>query len=110
MWRALVVTTLAAALAAGCKGDRARCERAARNYAELVYWERSDREIAALPPPQQAEERKRRMAVYTAKVEADIEFFIAQCRAANNDDQVECMIAAKTGSAARKCAELIRPK
>jgi hypothetical protein len=95
-------------LVLGCKGDRAKCEKAARNYATLVYWQRADAEIAKLPQDQRDADRKRRLAAFTNELESQIDFFVDQCVNANNDDQIDCMIAAKTGTDASKCADLIK--
>ena len=93
----------------GCKGDRGKCEKAARNYATLVYWKRADAEIAKLPVDQRDAERKRRLSKFANELEKDIDFFVEQCVNANNDDQIDCMLAAKTGEEAAKCADLIEP-
>ncbi|HWU91290.1 MAG TPA: hypothetical protein VN253_28685 [Kofleriaceae bacterium] len=94
----------------GCKGDRVKCEKAARNFSRLVYWQRHDAEIAKLPEAQRDAERKKLLAEYTKETESNIDFFVDQCASASNDDQVDCMIAAKTGDEALKCADLIKPE
>src|SRR5690348_9198413 len=93
----------------GCKGDRVKCEKAARNNATLVYWQRTDAEIAKLPEARRDAERKQRLSKFTNEIESQIDFFVDQCASADNDDQVDCMIAAKTGDEASKCADLIKP-
>lgn len=97
---ALVVSIL------GCKGDPQKCEEAARNYATLMFWKRTDVEIAALPLEKQKAARTRKLSEFTNGLEKDIDFYTSQCVSANNDDQVDCMIAAKTAEQAQKCAEL----
>jgi len=89
-----------------CKGDPQKCEQAARNYATLMYWKRTDAELALLPPDKQASARKRKLSEFTNALEKDIDFFTQQCVSANNDTQVDCMIAAKTADEVTRCAEL----
>ena len=93
----------------GCKGDPGKCEKAARNFATLTYWKRADAEIAKLPKEQRDADRKKRLSAFTNDLEKHIDFFVQQCVNANNDDQIECMLAAKTGDEAAKCADLIEP-
>ncbi len=88
-----------------CKGDQAKCEKAARNYAELMYWKRVNAEIAALPPAEQNLARQKALSAYTNDLENNIDFITQQCVSANNDEQVACMIAAKTAEAIAKCAD-----
>lgn len=109
MRAAVLVATLSLVFAAGCKGDREKCEKAARNFATLVFWKKADAEIAALPVAQREAERKARLAAFTAELESEIDFITEQCVNANNDTQVDCMLAAKTGDAAADCADLIKP-
>jgi hypothetical protein len=109
--RTLVVLLSASLLGGlGCKGDRVKCEKAARNYATLVYWQRAEAEMAKLPTKEERDaERKKRLSKFTLELEKDIDFFVTQCVSANNDDMVDCMIDAKTGDEASKCADLITP-
>ena len=107
---ALVVSLLLATPLLGCKGDRTKCEQAARNYATLVYWQKADAEISKLPEADREKERKLRLSKFTSELETQIDFFVEQCVHANNDDQIDCMISAKTGDDAAKCAELIKSK
>ena len=104
-----LVTLLAiAVLAAACgRVDNAKCEEAARNYATLVYWERADAEIAKLPADEQPIERKKRLAAFTNELETQIDAVVHNCRNSRNEEQADCMIAAKTGADARKCAGLM---
>lgn len=106
----LALLVLGPASLAGCKGDAKKCEAAARNFAEVVYKEKMEKELAELPADKREAARKEKLAAYANAVEKDIDFFIRQCVAANNDEQVECMIAAKTSKDAMKCADLIKPE
>ena len=99
------IALLLAIVLAGCKGDPQKCEQAARNFATLVYWEKADAEIGALPAAQQDLARKKKLSEFTNALERDIDFFVSQCQSANNDDQVDCMIAAKTADQALACAK-----
>lgn len=105
--RSLSTVVFALGIAAGCsKVDAKKCEQAARNYATLVYWERADAEIAKLPADQQALERSKREAAFANELETRINVVTQNCRNSRNEDQADCMIAAKTGADARKCADL----
>jgi hypothetical protein len=106
---AVAVAALALTLPA-CKGDPQKCEQAARNYATLTYWKRTDAELAKLPPEQQKLARSKKLSEFTNGLEHDIDFFVQQCVSANNDDQVDCMIAAKTADEVGKCADLVNQK
>jgi hypothetical protein len=101
----VVIFAAFAVQSAACKGDKAKCEQAARNYAELTYWKRANAEIAALPESERDLERKKRMSAFTNELETSIDFVTEQCVSANNEEQVECMIAAKTAEAVAKCAD-----
>lgn len=96
----LVVLALSA-----CKGDRTKCEEAARNYATLMYWKKADAEIAALPAQDQDLARKKKLAAFTNELETKIDFVTEQCVSANNEEQVDCMIKAKTADEVAKCAD-----
>ena len=106
MRSALPVILVAVAALGACKGDHDKCEKAARNYAELVYWKRVDKEIAALPESEQKVARSKKLTEFTNELETNIDGITAQCVSANNDEQVDCMIKAKTGDEALKCADL----
>lgn len=104
MRRSFVVVTLLAGLAA-CKGDRGKCEEACRNFATLSYWAKADAQIAAAPPEQREALKKRKLAEFTHQLETGVEMCINQCASANNDDQTDCMIAAKTSEAVMACVK-----
>ena len=104
----VVCLLLCSALASGCKGDRDKCATAAQRYAELVFWDRANAEIAKLPPEQRDTERKRRLVEFNRELEAQLQFRISQCVAANNDDQADCIIKAKTAAEALDCAEIAK--
>jgi len=105
--RAVLGLVVALALAPGCKGDSKKCEQAARNYATLTYWAKTEPKIAALPEDQRDAFRKKKLAEFTNELETEIDFFVKQCVSANNDDQVDCMIEAKTAEQVAKCADLV---
>lgn len=92
-------------VASACKGDKEKCEQAARNYAELMFWKKANAEIDALPAHERDLARKKKLSMYTNKVEESIHFITEQCASANNEEQVDCMIAAKTAEAVAKCAD-----
>jgi hypothetical protein len=91
---------------AACKGDKNKCEQASRNYAELVYWQKTNKELALLPEAEREAARKKKNSEFVNELETSVDFFTQQCVSANNDEQVDCMIKAKTGDEALKCAKL----
>ena len=86
-----------------CKGDMQKCEEACRNYGNLVYWKHADAEIAAAPPEQRDALRKKRLGEFDSKLENGVDMCVSQCQSANNDKDMDCMIAAKTGDQAIAC-------
>lgn len=103
---AVLFAALASYLAA-CKADAQKCEQAARNFATLTYWKRADEDIAKEPPDRRDAVRKKKLAQFTAELESKIDSVVKQCQSANNEDQIDCMIAAKTAEQALECAELV---
>src|SRR5262245_43370030 len=104
---ALVLSlVLLAPLAGGCKGDREKCAQAAQHYAELDYWDRENKNIAKLPAQEQEAERKRKIVAFNRDVDAQFDNSVRNCVSANNDDQVDCIIAAKTKDEALECAPI----
>lgn len=101
----LFVAVVLAALALGaCKGDRNKCEQACRNYYTLVYWDKTDAEIAAAPEGARENLKKQRLAEFANRLEGGVEMCVNQCSSANNDEQIDCMMEAKTASAVEKCS------
>jgi hypothetical protein len=105
----LVLVVLATALgglgASGCKADAVRCEQAVRNYATLVYWYNVDKEVNASPVEKRDTLRKRKLGEFDSKLENNVDMAVSQCQSANNDEQIDCMIAAKTGEQALLCTK-----
>ncbi len=99
------LVTLALLFAVGCKGDPEKCEAAVRNYASLVYWKSADAEIAAVPPEQRDALRKQKLAAFSANLEKGVQTLVTQCTSANNKDQINCMIEAKTADEAKACTK-----
>jgi len=101
------LTLLVLSLAAlGCKGDPVKCEKACRNYAELVYWKKADAEISAAPPAERDALRKTKMAEFSANMAKGVDMCTSKCMSANNEDQIKCLTEAKTAEQAKECAEL----
>ena len=94
--RRVVLALTAITFAGACKGDAKKCEQAARNYATLMYWHTADAEIAKLPESQRKLARHKKLSEFTNALENGIDVRVQQCQSANNDEQVDCMIAAKT--------------
>jgi hypothetical protein len=105
--RLLQLVLLASFALVGCKGDREKCEKATRNFATLTFWAQAEPLIAKAPADKRAALRKEKLACFTYEMENKIDAVVAQCQSANNDEQVDCMIAAKTADQALACAELV---
>lgn len=103
--RRVLIALTAITFASACKGDAKKCEEAARNYATLMYWKKADADIAKLPEADRALARKKKLSEFTNGLESGIDARIQQCVSANNDEQVDCMIKAKTAEAVAKCAD-----
>jgi hypothetical protein len=99
---------LSSALASGCKGDREKCAVAAQRYAELIFWDRENAEIAKLPAEQRDAERKRKLLEFNREIDSQLDFRVRQCVGAGNDEQADCIIKAKTAAEARDCAEIAK--
>ena len=99
----LAVTSLVAGLLGACKGDAQKCDTGCRNYATLLYWKNADAEVAAVPPDKRDALRKRKLGEFDSKLENGIDMCVSQCQSANNDADIDCMIAAKTADQAAGC-------
>ncbi len=90
----------------GCKGNPEKCDKACRHYADLVFWQKADAEIAAAPPEQRDALRKQKLAKFTADLEKGITMCSSQCVSASgfSDSQVDCLINAKTAEQAKECS------
>lgn len=75
------------------KADAKKCEQMCRNYATITF---RDVEAAKLPP----EKREEALA---EKLKQGMDFCVNKCRSANNDDQIDCVIAAKSVSQLHAC-------
>ena len=90
---------------AACKGDREKCEKAARNFFELRMPGRIEADIAHVPEAERDLARSKRRSELTNVLEEEIEFTVQQCVSANNEKTVDCLIAAKTEKEALACAD-----
>lgn len=97
------LVVLLSLLLCACKGDMQKCEQACRNYGTLVYWKHADAEIAAAPEAQRDALRKKKLGQFDSKLENGVDMCTTQCQSANNDADMECMIAAKTADQAIAC-------
>ena len=93
---------LVAALA-GCKGDPIKCDQGCRNFAKLMFWKDADAEISKAPPAERDALRKKKLAELSEKMEGGIDMCVSQCQSANKEDDIDCMIAAKTADQAQVC-------
>jgi hypothetical protein len=106
--RVILVLALAAILAAmlgGCRGDPVKCEKACRNYGTLVYKKNAAIHVANEPESTRDELREKLERRFPSELEKGVDLCVSQCESANNDDDVNCMIAAKTGDQAVACFE-----
>lgn len=92
-------------LLAACKGDRQKCEQACRNYGTLMYWDVVDKEVAAAPEDKREALKKKKLAEFSSQLENGVDMCVSQCSSANNDEQIDCMIEAKTAADVKKCVE-----
>ena len=95
--------TLLVIVLGACKGDAQKCDTGCRNFAKLRYWKAADVEIAAAPPDQRDALRKQKLADFDRKLEGGIDMCVSQCQSANNDTDIECMIAATTEAQVSAC-------
>jgi hypothetical protein len=91
-------------LALGCKGNPEKCEKACRNYAELVYWKQADAEINAAPVAERDELRKKKMGEFANNLSRGVDMCTSKCMSANNDKITNCLLEAKTAEQAKACA------
>ena len=103
--RYVPLVIFAALLAPACKGDKNKCEQAARNYAELMFWKKANAEIESLPEAERSLARQKKLSAFTNELEGNIDFITQQCVSANNEEQVDCMIKSKTAEEVQKCAD-----
>lgn len=89
----------------GCRGDAQQCERACRNRATLVFWQGADAEIAAAPSGQRDALRKRKQVELARELDRGIGMCVSQCQSADNQDQIDCLIAARTPEQAIACTQ-----
>ena len=92
-------------LVAACQGDPVKCEKGIRHYAELVYWEQADAEIAAAPAAQRDTLRKDKLAKFHHDMERGLPTVVSKCQTANSDAELDCMLAAKTAKQAKACVD-----
>jgi hypothetical protein len=102
--RLAIALALASIVALGaCRGDPVKCDQGCRNYATLVYWKQAEAKIAAAPADQRDAVRKQHQDELDRYLEQGVPVCASQCQSANNTDQTECMIAAKTAAQATAC-------
>ena len=99
------LATLCLVFVAGCtcKGDPDKCDRACRNYAELVFWDAANPEIEKLPVAERDAARKQKMAELANNLAKGVDLCTSKCVSANNKADTDCLIAATTAAAAKAC-------
>jgi hypothetical protein len=68
-----------------------------------MFWKEADVEIANAKPDQREALKKQKLGEVSSKIEAGIDFCVSKCQSADNDDQIKCMIEAKTPERAKQC-------
>ena len=86
-----------------CKGDPEKCDQMCRNYAQLDFWDKANAEIEELPVAERDAARKEKMAEFARNLERGIDLCVSKCISANNTEDTDCVIAAKTAKAVREC-------
>jgi hypothetical protein len=100
---AIALAFASTAVLSACRGDPVKCEQGCRNYATLVYWKHAEAKIAAAPADQRDAVRKQQQDELDRYLEQGVPVCVRQCQSANNTDQTDCMIAAKTADQATAC-------
>ena len=103
--RGAAIALVAAAALAACMGDPVKCHDGCRNVATLIYWKATEPEIAAVPPEQRAQLRKAKVDEFQKYLDQGLEMCTTQCQSANNTEQIDCMLNAKTGEQAAVCSK-----
>lgn len=74
-----------------------------RNYSELDFWDKANADIEKLPPAERDAMRKQKAEEFNMYLERGLQACTSQCISANNTDDMDCVIAAKTAKQARAC-------
>ncbi len=80
------------------------CDKACRNANRLLYWDEIEKEAGELPEAERAAWRAEKEKGFYETLQAGIDHCIAQCRSADNDEQLKCLTNATTAEQIRKCA------
>ena len=87
-----------------CRSSPEKCEKACRNYAQLVFWEDADAEIAKRPPAERDALRHKKLAEFEASLAKGVDTCTSKCTSANFSNQVDCLIEVKTAKQAKACS------
>lgn len=90
-------------LLGACKGDMVKCEQSCRNYANLVYWKKAEADIEAVPMAERDALRKQKLQELEGYLQRGMDMCVSQCQSANNEDTMDCVIAAKKAEQAEAC-------
>jgi len=102
----LVAVLAIIGLAACGKADQQKCDAGCRNYATVMFWDKADKEIAAAPAGEREALKLKKLAELASNIERGIDFCVSKCQSANNDEQADCLTAAKDAKAMLVCAPL----
>ena len=109
MFRLAVLISLLVA-AAGCRrATPEQCDKLCMRYNELGYWERFEKDAARLAPEARdalrAERQKQWDEIAKREFDPGRENCVKECRRSAKPEDIECVEAAKTLSAAKDCLD-----
>lgn len=86
------------------RGTAADCDRGCRNYYSLHFWDRADKELAAAPAGERDALRAKKLEELDSKLKSgDLNMCVSQCQKAATNEQVACMIGARTMAESEAC-------
>jgi len=88
-----------------CRSSPEKCERAIRHYAELVYWDEAEADIAKHPAAERDALRQKKLAAFEAEFARGVDLEVSKCTSANFSNRVDCMLEAKTAKQAKACMD-----
>ena len=107
MSRAVVLLCLLAAAAACRRATPEQCDKLCMRYNELGYWERFEKDAAALAPDARdklrAERQKQWDEIAKREFDPGRENCVKECRRSARPDDIKCVEAATTLAAAKDC-------
>jgi hypothetical protein len=102
-WLVALCLMFSAGCPGACRGDPEKCDQMCRNFAQLTFWEEANAEIEKLPVGERDAARKEKMAKFSHNLSRGIDLCASKCVSANNTEDMDCVIAAKTAAQAKAC-------